>query len=207
MTEKIFVIGFNRCGTTSIKMLLQKNSIRCLQYRADDADTILGAAIAANFSAGRPLTAGLNRYIAFLDMGMASPRFVFEGNRLFWQMHAEHPDAYFILNTRPLENWITSRTHHLDGRFILNYGLAYGYEEPKTQQLWRKQYLAHVEDVREHFAENPGNFLEFNIEEDDPIAIRNFLAPHYDIDIRHWARWNETPRDVAPPDGWADDAV
>lgn len=206
MTEKIFVIGFNRCGTTSIRVLLERNGIRCLQRQADDADTILGAAVAVNFSAGRPLLAGLNRFQAFMDFGLAEPGFVFEGCRMFWQLHAEHPDAYFILNMRPLEHWIDSRALYLEGAFLANYGSALGYNEAKTQQVWRKQYLAHVEDVREHFSENPGNYLEFDIENDNPEVLRDFLSGHYTIDLRHWGWWNETPDDV-PLSEPLDDAV
>ena len=202
MSDKrfIFVIGFNRCGTTSLHMLLKRSGIRCLQYRADDSDTVLGAALAANLSAGRPLTAGLQRFRAFLDMGMATPQIVFEGCRLFWQLHAEHPDSYFILNTRPVEHWIDSRSLHLNGRFIENYSKVYGYDEVKVTQVWRKQFATHTEDVREHFAENEGNFLEFNIEEDDPVLIREFLAPDFDVDTGHWAQWNATDVDELEAD-------
>ena len=202
MTDKrfIFVIGFNRCGTTSIHMMLKKSGIRCLQYRADDSDTVLGAALAANLSAGRPLLAGLQRFTAFMDMGMATPQIVFEGCRLFWQLHAEHPDSYFILNTRPLEHWVDSRQFHLDGRFVANYAKVYGYDEIKIQQIWRKQYATHLADVREHFTENDGKFLEFDVENDDPEKIAAFLYADYQVDHRNWGHWNATDYDALADD-------
>ena len=193
MTEKrfIFVIGFNRCGLTSLAMLFRENGIRCLHHYADDADTTLGAMISANLSSGRPIMAGLQRFTAFLDMGMVTPEIVFEGCKLFWQMHGEHPDSYFILNTRPVEHWIDSRALLQDGEFAEMYADAFGYDEIKIQHVWRKQYLAHLAEVREHFADD-GKFLEFNIEEDDPALISNFLSPDFDVDPADWGHWNAT---------------
>lgn len=188
----IFVIGFNRCGLTSLSMMFKANGIRCMQYQADDADTVLGTAIAANLSAGRPIMAGLNRFTAFLDMGIATPELVFEGCKFFWQMHGEHPDSYFILNTRPVEHWIDSRAVYQDGLFGEMYADVFGYDDIKIQHVWRKQFLAHVAEVREHFQDQPGNFLEFNIEEDDPAKITEFLAPDFDVSASDWSHWNAT---------------
>ncbi|MEM7057286.1 MAG: hypothetical protein AAF557_06850 [Pseudomonadota bacterium] len=177
-------------------MMLRGNGIRCVQYQADDSNTVLGTAIAANLSAGRPLMAGLQRYSAFLDMSIVTPEFVFEGCRLFWQMHAEYPNSYFILNTRPIENWIDSRALYLDGLYAERYADAFGYDEVKIQQVWRKQYLAHLSDVRAHFAEDSGKFLEFNIEEDDPVLIADFLYPDFNVDPADWGHWNATDFDA-----------
>lgn len=194
MTEKrfIFVIGFNRCGLTSLHMMLRAGGIRCIQNQANDSDAVLGTTIAANLSAGRPLMAGLQRYTAFLDMGLVTPEVVFEGCKLFWQMHAEYPGSYFILNTRPLENWVDSRAMHMDGVYAECYADAFGYDEIKIQQVWRKQYLAHLSDVREHFAGDTEKFLEFNIEQDDPQKIADLLSPDFKVNPGDWGHWNAT---------------
>lgn len=196
----IFVIGFNRCGLTSLEILFRESGVRTLHAKTDDADTILGTQMAANLSAGRPLMAGLYRFAAFLDMSVVTPWMVFEGCRLFWQLHAEHPDSYFILNTRPVEHWVLSRESFMGGIFVEQYARAFGYDEIKIQQVWRKQFLTHQADVRAHFAENGGKFLEFDIEEGDPALIRDFVAPDYVIDTRLWGHWNATDYDALVAD-------
>ncbi|MEM9139216.1 MAG: sulfotransferase [Pseudomonadota bacterium] len=198
MTDKrfIFVIGFNRCGTLSLHQLFTQSGIRSLHQQADDSGVALAMTMALNLSVGRPLIAGLARFEAFLGMSYVAPDFVFEGCRLFWQLHAEHPDSYFILNTRPIEHWVDSRQFFNGGEFADDYADVLGYEEIKTQQVWRKQYLGHVAEVREHFAEHGGNFLEFDIENDDPTAIQDFLAPDFRIDPTVWGHWNATDFDA-----------
>lgn len=204
--RKIFVIGFNRCGLTSMASMFRAAGIRTLHYRADDDDMILGSQISANLSTGRQILAGLNRFTAFLDFSFVCDWITFEGNRFFWQLHAEHPDAYFILNTRPLENWVTSRAEYLDGRYVEAYALALGFSPIKTQQTWRKQYLAHLQDVDEHFKDIEGSLLVFDIESDDPQVLCDFLAEDYELEASDWMPLN-TSRDEQPPDIGHGDAV
>ena len=59
----------------------------------------------------------------------------------------------------------------------------------------RIQFAAHASEVRTHFEEEGGNFLEFNVEEDDPQLIADFLSPDFKVDPRHWAHWNATEFD------------
>jgi len=188
---KIFVIGFNRCGTTSLHMLFRKNGITALHYHGPEKSFIVPAQLSLNLSLGRPLISGLNRWTAFSDLGMASQRLVFEGARLFRQLHAEHPDAYFILNTRPVGKWIKSRLAHMQGRYVRNFAEAMGQPESKMPQIWRKQQAAHHGEVRDYFAGHD-RFLEFDIEADDPRAVQTLLAPDFRIDVTHWALRNAT---------------
>ena len=180
--------------------------IRTLHYRTSDDDMILGAQISANISTGRQILAGLNRYTAFLDFSFVCDWIAFEGNRFFWQLHAEHPDAYFILNTRPLENWIASRAEYLDGRYCEAYAMALGYSPIKAQQAWRKQYLAHLQDVDEHFNDNDGDLLVFDIEADDPQILCDFLAEDYELEASDWVVLNAAC-DEQPPDIGHGDAL
>jgi len=206
MTRKIFVIGFNRCGLTSLAALFRSAGIRTLHYRANDDDMILGAQVSANLATGRSILAGMNRFTAFLDFSFVCDWIVFEGCRMFWQIHAEQPDAYFILNTRPIEHWVTSRAGYLDGRYQDAYAMALGFSQVKTQQTWRKQYLAHLDDVKEHFAETPGRLLNFDIEADDPAILCDFLAEDYALDPSDWMRLN-AGCDTAAPDIGHGDAI
>lgn len=189
---KIFVIGFNRCGTTSLHVLFKRNRIASLHYNVRDGNVTLPYLLSANLSLGLPLLSKVNRWTAYSDMGSVNRFSMFEGTRLFRQFHAEHPDAYFILNTRPVENWIKSRLSHLNGQYARKFAACAGVAEAKLPAIWRRQRKAHHADVRAYFAGNDGRFLEFDIETGDPARIRDFLAPDHFIDIAHWGKRNET---------------
>lgn len=188
---KIFVIGFNRCGTTALHVLFQKNGIAALHYHGPKRKFIIPQLLALNYSLGRPLLSGMNRWNAFSDLGLATQKLVFEGGRLFRELHAEYEDAYFILNTRPVEKWIASRLAHMDGRYTRNFAECAGVAEHKVAQLWRLQWDAHVDDVRKYFAGH-NRFLEFDIECDQPDAVKSLLAADYDINVIHWRKRNAT---------------
>ena len=189
---KIFVIGFNRCGTTSLHVLFKRNRIPSLHYHVRERDVTLPHLLSTNLSLGQPLLGKINRWTAYSDMGSVTRFSIFEGARLFRQFHAEHPDAYFILNTRPLDKWIQSRLGHLKGQYARNFAACAGVDEAKLPKIWRKQRDAHHADVRSYFAGNESRFLEFDIEADDPAQIRDFLSPDHPIDIAHWGKRNET---------------
>ena len=81
--SKIFVIGFNKTGTTSINRLLQLENIKSIHTLT-------------------PVLKIINKYDAFTD-----------GNHLnFKEYYKRFPDSVFILNTRSIYSWILSRYKH-----------------------------------------------------------------------------------------------
>ena len=81
--SKIFVIGFNKTGTTSINKLFQRSQIKSIH-------TLI------------PVMKIINDYDAFTD-----------GDHFnFKEYYKKYPDGVFILNTRPIYSWIISRYKH-----------------------------------------------------------------------------------------------
>ena len=81
--SKIFVIGFNKTGTTSIHKLFKR-------FQINSIHTII------------PVMKIINKYDAFTD-----------GNHFdFKKYYNRYPDSLFILNTRPIYSWILSRYKH-----------------------------------------------------------------------------------------------
>ena len=83
--KKIFVIGFNKTGTTSFDDLFKNLGINSIH------DTI-------------PVMEIIDKYDAFTDGEHPN----------FSEYFEKYPDSLFILNTRPMKNWLISRYKHAE---------------------------------------------------------------------------------------------
>ena len=81
--KKIFVIGFNKTGTTSFNGLFKNLGI-------NSTHTII------------PVLNIIDKYDAFTD----------GDHRNFSEYYKKYPDSLFILNTRPIKKWLESRYKH-----------------------------------------------------------------------------------------------
>ena len=80
MKQKIFVIGFNKCGTTSLHGLFKICNIASVHKSGLNTQEILKLA---------------TKYDAITD-----------GNHYnFQDYYDKYPNSLFILNTRPLKKW------------------------------------------------------------------------------------------------------
>ena len=85
---KVFCIGFNKTGTTTLHRILQDQ----LSYRSAHKPRWTDWSITRN----RP---ELDQFDAFSDGGCASIK----------NLDELYPEAIFVLNTRPLRHWVLSR--------------------------------------------------------------------------------------------------
>ena len=149
-----------------------------------------------NVNLGRPILFGMDHFDAYGDLTFHTPRFTLEMNRYFAQIDQEYPNSKFILNTRDVDNWIKSRAQHI-GRngnkpMLAHFKSILGTDKDQDVfDAWRNSLDAHVKEVRSYF-DGRDNFLEFNIEKDDPFKIKDFLEPDFTIDLAHWAKKNQT---------------
>lgn len=103
-SRRYFVIGHPRSGTTTLHRLFRSNGI-------------------ASFHGPRDWRT--DRFEAFSDMGHLRPIRAFDRT---------YPNAKFILNFRPLRNYLTSLTRHFPGRFTVRNAV--------NEVLRREAYLA-----------------------------------------------------------------
>ena len=85
--KKIFVIGFNKTGTSSIQKILKMYNINSIHSTT-------------------PVLEIIDQYDAFCD-GIHTN---------FIDYFNKYPNSLFILNTRPLGKWLISRYKHAKGR-------------------------------------------------------------------------------------------
>ena len=192
---RIFLIGFNKCGTTSFHYYFNKNNISSVHWRANT----LAQTIAANSSRNYKLLNGLENWIAYTDMicipgspwgrSNSDHSQLIEGCRYFRELHRDYPDSLFILNTRDPLQWIRSRLAHDQGQFAKAYLTAIKSEGihniKKLKQRWLRDWYQHHYDVLEYFSANsPKQFLLFHISETPVRKLNHFLDPHFKITYR-----------------------
>lgn len=206
MHPRIFIIGFNRCGTTSFHHLFEEAGLRPLHY--DEGR--LAVRMERNARAGKPVMDGYDEYDVFSDMFYACTHAVYESNRHFREIAQQEPDAKFILNLRDVDDWLKSRAYWYRQRVEqkssyrcsecrpiecrlemvaaarLHFGLA-GVDQ--VFDHWRAEWHAHAEAVQAYLP--PERLLVFDIDTDDPAAICAFAGLPEDM-ARHWGQHNRS---------------
>jgi hypothetical protein len=153
--RKVFVIGLSKTGTTSLKDMLTTLGYRVCGPRK----ALLAAVRAGDKSAVHPT---MDDYDAFED----------------WPWPLVYPEAYarygddarFILTVRRDEEaWFRSIEQHGYGTSLLkSMKDAYGYYRPFGQKSeFLSIYRSHNEKSRAFFADKPGIFAEFCLENGD----------------------------------------
>jgi hypothetical protein len=146
--EKVFCIGFQKTGTTSLQYALSLLGYRVAEvFGVKDLET-------PDQMRGRALSL-LPKFDAFAD----NPWPLY-----FREFDAMFPDAKFILTTRDPEKWYTSVCKHFGNKPIRMHEWIYGVPAPVgNQEIYFEKLLSHQEAVRAHFADSPGVLLEFDV--------------------------------------------
>ncbi|KPA10689.1 hypothetical protein MHK_009104 [Candidatus Magnetomorum sp. HK-1] len=180
--KRIYQIGFNKAGTKSLCYYLEKNGIPTIHYDKGK----LSSTIIRNAKAGRPLFYEYEAFQGFTDMehmtDNGQQRYASE--EFFEQMYNEDPDGLFILNVRPIVDWINSRAKH--GRYLIRAMEAHNKTEEEIFAMWREEFITHVEKVSRFFA-GKDNFLMFDLSKHDGQYLTDFFKRHgFNFKARHW---------------------
>lgn len=152
-SNKVFVVGLNKTGTSSIHKLLSE-----LGYHSDHSVMWTRS----------PYSLRLMMFDAFSD---GFPRYFDKLDRLF-------PNSKFILNVRDLDNWLDSRLNHLEFKESIGPNFKGKGIWRSDDDAVRKSILMRNEHhlrVLWHFAERPENLLVVNFVR-DPDAAQKIAA-------------------------------
>ena len=185
---RIFLIGFNRCGTTSFHQFFQANQISSVHWYGNELARCLQRNI--KYPGFAPLFR-IDRWTAYSDL-IALPGTpwdaslpyqgpLIEANRFYPQLHRAYPRSLFILNTRDPDAWVASRFRHDQGRFAEAYRRALAPDRPLTdaalRERWLQQWRSHHQSVHNFFRAKPqARFLEFHLNRDDPAPLMEALS-------------------------------
>jgi hypothetical protein len=152
---KVFVIGLNKTGTTSLG-----DALSILGYRRLGWEDIASRKLFHDWYSGdiRPLIRYSNHYEAFEDLPWP---FVYQ------EMAGLYPDAKFILSLRATEEiWWMSISQHTARRAWMGHQLIYGsYSAMDSKEAYIDLYRRHQHQVHHFFRDQPSRLLELNIDQ------------------------------------------
>lgn len=214
---RVFQIGFNRCGTTSLLFFFRNNDYSAVHRRAGRFARAGTLAVGMELARreGKPLLSYAGRFDLYSDMEKINlardvvkplaprvfkrlrkmlapgekplPIFAF---RYFAELDAQYPASRFILNTRDVDRWVASRLRFNEGKYrSCHHGDRVHASEEELGDCWRREWRQHHEAVEAHFFDRPEDLLVFNIERDSPERLVSFL-PEFDLDLDHWGKRN-----------------
>lgn len=138
----VFGIGLNKTGTISLHEALTTLGYSSLHWGGPEVRIRIEAAR----DAGRPLVSDFPDYDAFSDIWRLSENFEL--------LDHQYPGSRFVLTTRPLDDWLTSRRRHVErNRVRRDAGTYTGDFLDIDVETWREEYLVHHERVTAYFAE------------------------------------------------------
>ena len=161
-TQKIFCIGLNKTGTTSLHKAFEILGYKSVHYSCEVGN--IQHIISNNFKNNRLLLEGLEHYDVILDWNDES---ILDLYKVFDQ---QYTNSKFILNTRDLDGWINSREKHVLNISDLE-NLQKKYPEHTwyniDKEAWEKLYHQHHKSVKDYFKNRPNDILEFNLFDGD----------------------------------------
>jgi len=154
---KIFVIGFNKTGTSSLHGLFCYLDIKSIHW-----DKI------------KPVIDIIDEFDAFTDITPYS----------FKEYYNKYPDSLFILNTRPISNWLISRYKHA---IIHNFEECWCWpisEERTNEWIIEREIL--YPDILDFFIDKPKQLLILNIEKKGwEMCVLTFIQKHIILEKNH----------------------
>jgi len=157
--NKIFCIGLNKTGTSSLHEAFQILGYKSVHYIESGGKSIKDI-IKTNFDNGLNILTGIEQYDAYTDWSHPST------NILFKEFDKQFPNSKFILNTRDVDAWIKSREKHLNRTPNLKKKQK---QNPNNKwlkmdkALWREEFNLHHKNVRKYFEDRPKDLLEFDV--------------------------------------------
>lgn len=187
---RIFCLGFPKCATSSFHHAFKKAGLISIhEFRYDDIFgkrrkvSVFEYLNRANKDE-LPLLHYCSDINTFTQMdwsGNDAPTPGFPQILFFQKLDQQYPESKFVLNTRPIQNWLRSLRYYSGGDLVKNWikaelpGLPKG--KGTTDEELTTWYQWHCDNVRNYFS-GKNNFLEINIEDDfgkNQNTLREFL--------------------------------
>jgi hypothetical protein len=166
---KIFQIGFNKCGTSSLHERFLALGLKSIHH--DDGK--LALRMKENIENGDNVIAGYRDYDAFTDLVHLSWSRHVQAFKYYKKILLEVPEAVFIYNIRNKQKWLRSCKNHEN--YLDRIKKVYNYRTlGDALDHLSRDWDRHFEEVQRNIP--PERLLVFNIETDDARKIDRFLG-------------------------------
>lgn len=167
--NKIFCIGMNKTGTSSLHQAFLKLGLRSIHHGPGDYSSLrehlqkasaIDAQIREFKKSGEKLLQEINDYDAYSDIGLLIHNFHI--------IDSQYPNSKFIYTQRNTDDWVNSRRKHIErnikARESGRYESAFNTVEVET---WIKTKNEHFARVKSYFRNRPNDLLIMHVTEGD----------------------------------------
>ncbi|MEM6556272.1 MAG: sulfotransferase family protein [Pseudomonadota bacterium] len=169
MREKVFCVGFQKTGTSSMG-----TALRILGYRVHKGFRFN---LPGKVQIPEPVT---QAKLAKVALPLARAYTAFEDNPwclLYRELDAAYPGSKFILTRRRPEDWVDSLIRHFRDAHNPTLRYIYGCDSASVRppQHYTEIYEAHNRAVLTYFKDRPQDLLVFDLETADWDTLCDFL--------------------------------
>jgi hypothetical protein len=199
---KVFQIGFNRVGTTSLHKFFEANNHRSLHWKVrtgKHAGRNLALLAHENlWHKDRKMFSGVEDYVFYSDMEFVSHYLITNVYEKFELIEQHYPGSKFILNIRNREEWLRSRFNHgalpsdVHSPYAERFMSFLGVSESELREIWRRHFDEHINHVRTFFQDKSNQLLEFELGKTKIDELVSFL-PELNFKSLDFTRSNVTP--------------
>ncbi len=163
MKRKVFCIGLNKTGTTSLHEAFRILGLRSVHFIDHNGNNIKRV-IRHNYVSGNDILEGIDEYDAYSDW--STDKYTVE---IFKEFDKQYPGSKFILNTRDLSEWLDSKEKHVKrNREKLKHNKNKDIVWLEIDRdAWTSQFNVHYNAAREYFANRENDLLEINVTKGD----------------------------------------
>ncbi|MBO9714844.1 sulfotransferase [Sphingomonas sp.] len=164
---KVFGIGFQKTGTTTLGAILDQLGYRTASYHSF-RDFAKKEGVTWEEVKARALKVARDH-----DAGKDTP-----WPLLYDFLDREFPGSKFVHVVRKPESWIRSAVHDFKDHPNALHTLIYGVPSPLgNEAVWLERYKRHNEEVAAYFADRPGDYIRFQLEDGiDVPTLCEFLG-------------------------------
>lgn len=205
---KIFLIGFNKCGTNSFYEYFNKNGIKSYHPGVNGGGNL--NVINKNFINNKLILEGLE-YDFYCDLDIWWEKCKHDYNngvfqdindyssmlythvKIYKYLDKQYPDSKFILNIRDRAKWINSRKNHGNPKYIDWFKKFYNVNsDDSIIERWQKEWDIHINDVKEYFKNRPDDLLIYDIENNDVSKLNSFMEKYIQLKHKRFSIRNKT---------------
>jgi hypothetical protein len=190
---KIFLIGFNRCGTRTLHYFFKDNNLKSIHWDSDNLVNVFenniknGNKLLENGKTiNKKVNSDCNYSEATVFSDMTKDKTSKDAKDYYKQLDNDYPNSKFILNIRDVDKWIKSRIKHANGRILKYHMSLYDCDEEQVKIIWKQMYEKHIIDVKNYFKDRSLDLCIFNIENDSVDKIIEFLKDDFVLNKKYY---------------------
>ena len=190
---KIFIIGFNRCGTRTLHYFFKDNNLKSIHWDNNNLVDVFenniknGNKLLENGKTiNKKVNSNCNYGEATVFSDMTKHVINKDAKDYYKRLDKDYPNSKFILNIRDVNKWIQSRIKHANGSVLNEQMNFHNCDEKQIEIIWKNMYEKHIRDVNDYFKNRKSDLCIYDIENDTIDKIIEFLKNDFILNKKYY---------------------